>query len=100
MISAGIRDLKNNLSRYIRRLGVAKRILVTDRGRAVAELRLPEAVADREERRPRYEALVRAGVVRPAAERGDPLENWPTRAELLLPLGTAEALLDEERGDR
>ncbi len=100
MISAGIRDLKNNLSRYIRRLGVAKRILVTDRGRVVAELRLPESVTGRGYARPRYEALVKAGVVRPAAERGDPLEDWPTRAELLLPAGTAAGLLDEGRGDR
>jgi hypothetical protein len=42
MISTGIRDLENNLSRPIRRLKVEKRIAVTDRGAAVAELRFSE----------------------------------------------------------
>jgi len=99
MISTGIRDLKNNLSRYIRRLRVEKRIVVTDRGAAVAELRLPEesrgdALADR------YAALVAAGVIRPAAHRGDPLADWPSPAELSLPAGTVTKLIDEDRGDR
>jgi antitoxin (DNA-binding transcriptional repressor) of toxin-antitoxin stability system len=97
MISTGIRDLKNNLSRYIRRLAITKRIVVTDRGRVVAELRLPED--SRSERSPkRYDDLVAAGIVRPAREPGDPLADWPTAEELSLPPGTAAALIDEDRG--
>jgi len=37
MTSAGIRDLKNNLSWYIRRLKPGQVITVTDRGRVVAD---------------------------------------------------------------
>jgi antitoxin (DNA-binding transcriptional repressor) of toxin-antitoxin stability system len=99
MISTGIRDLKNNLSRYIRRLGVAKRILVTDRGRVVAELRLPDAAMSAGQQRSRYTVLVEGGSVRPAVQVGDPLEGWPTPAELMLPVGTSRALIDEERGE-
>jgi antitoxin (DNA-binding transcriptional repressor) of toxin-antitoxin stability system len=99
MISTGIRDLKNNLSRYIRRLKVEKRIVVTDRGAAVAELRLPEEsrgdpVAGH------YAVLVASGVIRPAIHRGDPLADWPSSEELSLPAGTVTKLIDEDRGDR
>ncbi len=99
MISTGIRDLKNNLSRYIRRLGVEKRIVVTDRGEAVAELRLPEAHRG-DPRVQRYAELVAAGIVRPAIDTGDPLADWPSPEELSLPAGTVTALIDEDRDDR
>ena len=99
MISAGIRDLKNNLSRYIRRLGVEKRIVVTDRGEAVAELRLPETRAN-DSHAQRYAELVSAGIIRPAIDTGDPLADWPSAEELSLPPGTATALIGEDRDDR
>jgi prevent-host-death family protein len=38
MTSVGIRELKNGLSDYIRRVGRGERIAVTDRGRPVAIL--------------------------------------------------------------
>ncbi len=38
MDSVSIRDLKNQLSAYLRRVKTGTRIVVTDRGRAVAEL--------------------------------------------------------------
>ena len=99
MISTGIRDLKNNLSRYIQQLKVEKRIVVTDRGEAVAELRLPEE--DRgDPRAGQYAALVASGVIRPAIQRGDPLADWPSSEELSLPAGTVTKLIDEDRGDR
>jgi antitoxin (DNA-binding transcriptional repressor) of toxin-antitoxin stability system len=100
MISAGIRDLKNNLSRYIGRLRLEKRILVTDRGRTVAELRLPEEEYDGDPALRRYTALIASGVIRPAVDGGDPLADWPTEAELRLPAGTVTRLVDEDRGDR
>jgi len=99
MVSTGIRDLKNNLSRYIKRLGVEKRILVTDRGETVAELRLPESGGG-DPHVQRYAELVAAGVVRPAIDAGDPLADWPSAAELSLPAGTVRALIDEDRDDR
>ena len=99
MISTGIRDLKNNLSRYIRRLKVEKRIVVTDRGTAVAELRLPDEGRG-DPLAGHYAVLVASGVIRPAIHRGDPLADWPSSEELSLPAGTVTKLIDEDRGDR
>lgn len=94
MISVGIRDLRNNLSRYLRQVGAGKRVKVTDRGRVVAEL-IPPGRA--QSKASRYDELVASGVIRPALERGDPLVDFPS---LGLPPGTAAALIDEDRGDR
>jgi prevent-host-death family protein len=96
MISTGIRNLKNNLSRYIRRVEAGERVLVTDRGRAVAEL-VPPTGQPGSHGQARYEAMVAAGLLRPALEDGDPLVDLPL---LRLPSGTAAVLLDEDRGER
>ena len=93
MITAGIRELKNNLSRYVRQVAAGERIVVTDHGRVVAELVPPP----RRTALPlRYDDLLAAGVIRPAAEPGDPFEDFPAWR---LPHGTAAALLDEDRGE-
>ncbi|HEX9800916.1 MAG TPA: type II toxin-antitoxin system prevent-host-death family antitoxin [Thermoanaerobaculia bacterium] len=47
MSTAGVRDLKNHLTRYLRRTQAGESIVVTDRGRPVAILGpLPESSAD------------------------------------------------------
>ncbi len=101
MLRTGIRNLKNNLSRYIRGLQPGEPVLVTDRGRIVAELRSPYTgdMSGREPRGVSYASLVAAGVVRPASRSGDPFEHWPSARQLLLPPGTAADLLDADRGD-
>ena len=38
MISAGIRELKNNLSRYLSRVKNGEDILITERGKAIARI--------------------------------------------------------------
>ena len=96
MISAGIRELKNHLSRYVRRVELGERVAVTHRGRVVAELVPPGASAPQLPGS-RYERLRAAGVIRPAVERGDPLEDLPA---LDLPPGTAKELIDADRGER
>ncbi len=96
MASAGIRDLKNNLSRYIRRVAAGERITVTDHGRAVAEL-VPPIVATVGTGGSRYQELVAAGLVRPPVEDGDPLADWPA---IRLPRGTVRGLIDEDRAER
>jgi antitoxin (DNA-binding transcriptional repressor) of toxin-antitoxin stability system len=95
MTSKGIRELKDNLSHYIRRIEAGERIAVTAHGRVVAELG-PPARAPRTGRPTPYDALVEAGVVRLPVETGDPLANWPT---LRLPAGTVAKLLEADRGD-
>lgn len=96
MISTGIRDLKNQLSRYVRRVEQGERVAVTHRGRVVAEL-VPPGSGSSSARGSQYERLLAAGVIRPAVETGDPLADLPMLR--LLP-GTAEALIDADRGDR
>jgi prevent-host-death family protein len=94
-VSAGIRDLKNNLSEYVRRTEAGERIAVTAHGRVVAML-VPPDKAIRGRRGSRYDELVEQGIIRPAQESGDPLEGW---VGLGLPKGTAAALIDEIRGE-
>lgn len=96
MISTGIRDLKNNLSRYIRQVEAGERIMITDHGRIVAQLAPPEGRA----RPMRYDDLVAAGVIRPPLKSGNPFADWPTANKICLPPGTAAALIDEDRGER
>jgi prevent-host-death family protein len=42
MATVGIRDLKNRLSEYLRRVADGERLVITDRGRPVALLVPPE----------------------------------------------------------
>ena len=37
-MEVGVRDLKNNLSRYLTRVGAGDEVIVTDRGRPVARI--------------------------------------------------------------
>ena len=95
MASTGIRELKDNLSRYIRRIEAGERIAITAHGRVVAELVPPGTVA--KGRGPsRFDELVAAGAIRPPLESGDPTEDWP---DIRLPRGTARQLIDVDRGE-
>ena len=93
--SAGIRELKNNLSRYIRRIDGGERIAITAHGRVVAEL-VPPGTRSKPGRRSRFDDLIAEGVIRPPLEAGDALEAWP---DIRLPRGTAAGLIDSDRGE-
>jgi antitoxin (DNA-binding transcriptional repressor) of toxin-antitoxin stability system len=95
MRSTGIRELKDNLSQYVRRIEAGERIAVTAHGRVVAELG-PPASATRGGRRTRFDELVAAGVVTLPTESGDPVAGWPV---VRLPAGTAAALIRRDRGE-
>ena len=92
--STGIRELKDNLSRYIRRIEAGERIAITAHGRVVAELVPPGARA--KTATSRFDELVEAGAIRPPLEAGQPTEGWP---EIRLPAGTATELIDADRGE-
>ena len=92
--STGIRELKDNLSRYIRRIEAGERIAITAHGRVVAELVPPGTKATGVPSR--FDELVASGVIRPPLEAGDPTEGWP---KLRLPAGTAAELIDADRGE-
>ena len=92
-MATGIRDLKNNLSAYIRRVEAGERVAVTAHGRVVAELVPP----DTSRRAPsRWQELTTSGVLHAPHESGDPFEDWP---EIRLPAGTSTALIDSDRDE-
>jgi prevent-host-death family protein len=92
-VEASIRELKSNLSRYIRRIEAGERVLVTAHGRFVAEL-VP-AVGN-QSRNSQFDDLIASGDMTPPLEGGDPLEDCP---EIRLPPETASALIDSDRGE-
>lgn len=95
MISTGIRELKNNLSHYVRQIEAGKRIAVTAHGRVVAELVPPSRMA-RTSRTSQYKQLVAAGVIEPAADPDAIAPDWP---DIQLPSGTATQLIDSDRDE-
>jgi prevent-host-death family protein len=84
--SVGVRDLKNNLSRYLDRVRSGEEIVVTDRGRPVARLTAIDASTDR------LTGLVESGAVRPPDSR---VRRRPTRR--IAASQTVSDLVDEQR---
>jgi antitoxin (DNA-binding transcriptional repressor) of toxin-antitoxin stability system len=98
MKTAGIRELKVNLSSYLQRVQQGEVLFITDRGRIVAEVRpsgTSAPVADLEAHR--HARLVQNGLVRPAPAPDE--RSWADWAGLGLPRGQAKAILDAERGE-
>ena len=93
-METGIRELKDNLSLYIRRIEAGERVVVTAHGRAVAELVRP--TANRLGRTSQFDQLIASGLIIPPFETGDPLQDCP---EIRLPPGTAAALIDSDRDE-
>lgn len=99
MQTVGVRELKNRLSEYLRRVRLGERVLVTDRGAVVAEL-LPPGQGQGDPSVPAgLQALNRRGLLTLGAPAGTDL--YP--ALLRKPGGRRRSvaqLLDEERGSR
>jgi prevent-host-death family protein len=80
--TVGVRDLKNRLSEFLRRVAAGERITVTDRGRPVALMTPPDAPAEHEA----IVGMVREGIAswgggkprgsaRPVRVRGKPVSQ-------------------------
>jgi len=96
MSEVGIKALKNRLSEYVRAAAAGETVLVTDRGRVVAELIAPRVRAGAPPAEQRLAELARQGLLTPASR---PLRGPPPR----LPVASREDLLREleaDRGDR
>ncbi len=97
MKTAGIRELKAQLSRYIRQVEDGETVLVTDRGKVIAELRPPGTPTHSSPRDQRYWRLVEQGTIRPAES---PTEReWRKWPGLGLPTGYSREFLDADRGE-
>ena len=98
MKEVGIRELKNRLSEYIRLVRAGEVVVVTDRGEIVAELRPPSAGGELVEKYPLLGDMARRGLIRLplVAKRPGIYRRLPA----VTPPGTAQRLLDEDRGER
>src|SRR5687767_7400549 len=96
MRTVGIRELKSQLSRVLRDVQRGERVLVTDRGRVVAELRQPLSPDSADARTPDARALLAAtGQVRV----GEPAPHAYAKSPIRSKAGLSRKLLDEERGE-
>ena len=98
MITVGIRDLKSRLSAYLREVRSGEVVQITDRGRVVAELRLPLEPSG---------PTAHSGVNRLILDGTAHLERLEPPADLYapaagpgLPRDVVLSLLDDERGER
>lgn len=97
MQAVGIKALKNRLSEYVRAVAAGETVLVTDRGRVVAELVPPRVDSDASPAEQRMGDLIREGLLQPA--RIAPKARLPRRKPQV---GLREVLrdLDSSRADR
>jgi antitoxin (DNA-binding transcriptional repressor) of toxin-antitoxin stability system len=93
--AVGVKELKNRLSAYLREVREGTVILVTDRENVVAELREPTVGRPLEAGNALEQEWIRDGSLHPPRRPKTPLSLPPWR----FPAGTAQALLDEERGE-
>ncbi len=99
MKTVGVRDLKNKLSEYLRRVRLGESVLVTDRGEVVAEL-LPPGQGQGDPTTPAgLRALARRGLLTLGAPAGTDLYPALKREPNERRRSVAQ-LLDEERGTR
>jgi prevent-host-death family protein len=98
MKAVGVRELKAHLSRYLRDVQDGEVVLVTDRGRVVAELRAAPEAAWQESAVDRGLRQLGARAALRVSEPHDPAAYAASPARC--PAGTARALLDAERGER
>ena len=91
----GVKNLKNNLSAYLRHVKQGVRVLVTDRDEVIAEIGKPRSDVARENIHPLLAEWIAAGELKPSSVRKKRLPRSPVS----LPAGTAQRLLDEDRGE-
>jgi prevent-host-death family protein len=84
-VEVGIRELRADLSRWLRRVREGEEIVVTDRGKAVARITGPNG-------RSKLEELIAAGIVTPAPRKSRAPRPRPIEAK-----GTVSDLVAEQR---
>ncbi len=97
MSTVGIRELKSNLSAYLRRVRKGEVVVVTDRGTPVAEIRKPARRSKLPPELAGLQRLIDQGLV---SEGGPNDPKLYKRSPLRCPPGTVQRLLDEMREDR
>jgi antitoxin (DNA-binding transcriptional repressor) of toxin-antitoxin stability system len=96
MKAVAVRELKNRLSAYLREVASGEVVLVTDRGRVVAELRRPSIEGLQSPSEQALGRLVAAGVLTIGLPQ-DPAAYHRPGVRIG---GASQALLDAERAER
>ncbi len=94
MKRVGIKEFKSKLSAFLRLVEAGESLIVTDRGREIAEVRRRGQQAQSSGA---YDDMVARGAIRPPLAPDD-LE-WLAEPGPRLPAGTAQALIDAQRGE-
>lgn len=93
--AVGVRELRQNLSRYLERVKEGETLTVTERGHEVARL-----VPSRPDIDPYYlELAEKYGATIPTKDLVETIANLPPLADPT-PAGTADAILAEDRRER
>ncbi len=93
--TVGVRELRQNLSRYLERVKDGETLTVTERGHEVARLVPSHAAVD-----PYYLKLAeKYGATIPKRDLVETIESLPPRSKPA-PAGTTDAILAEDRRDR
>jgi len=97
---AGIREVKNQLSAFLRLVRQGETVLISDRGKVVAQLLPPPTypTSPHEEEVEALHRLARAGVLR--LGNGEPASVHEPAVDLPAGEIDLDAVLDESRGDR
>lgn len=103
MAQVGLRAFKADPGRYLREVRNGESLQVIDRGRVIAEVSPPKPASRRPRPAKKQSAadaqladMIARGVVIPARR---PNRDWVKLPLLRLPPGTAQRLIDEDRGD-
>ena len=102
VLTAGVREAKAHLSEYLRRVEQGETVLISDRGRVIAELCAPgrsQTAAPDPDVRQLADLVLGQSVRAPlgAMKKSSELFKWKG---LRKPAGTAKRLLDRLREDR
>ena len=84
-MEVGIRELRADLSRFVKRVREGEEIVVTDRGEPVARIVSTDGLR-------KIDRLIAAGIVQPAPDRSGRRPRRRIRAK-----GTVSDLVDEQR---
>ena len=99
METVGIRELKNRLSKYVRQVQAGDVVIVTDRGRIVAEMWPPGHGDLRADVDPGLLDMERKGLIRLGTGTNSP-DLYPKMSHVDLGGETVQDVIDFLRGDR